>query len=118
MSENGIVKYEDAPALPDAVSETVKESPMTPYVQDHLIWMRDHHGLPLRESVVSLLVYYLEDIGAGKADVMRMLKAFPRSEEMVECVQYDRSPMPRDFLDVFDRVNSWAYGTKVGDRNW
>lgn len=110
-----LAKYEGEPNLPSSIAETVKESEMTRYIHDHLTWMQDDLGLPLRENVVGLLVYYLEDIGATKRQVQSMLKAFPKSKEMSDCVRYDRSPMPRDFLDVFDRVNNRASSTRVGD---
>lgn len=111
------LEWSELPRFEEHVSDVASKSPMRHVIGSFVGNLREKMGMTVNKSVVGYLVFYLEDIGASKVEVMNMIKAFPKSDEMRACIRYDRTPTVRDFLDVFDRANGRATDTRVGDSN-
>lgn len=94
---------DDYESVEDHISKVLDGSQLPELILHELKVLNRKHELRYTKGLVVDLAYWMEEINADPVDVKGIMRHFPRSPEMRDCLKYNRAPTPRDFIDVWDR---------------
>lgn len=94
----------NSPTLSGHVKKVLRDGELLPIVSRGLEFVAGKYDLIIDNDVKSSVAYALEEENVQPEQVPALMRHFLMSNELRNCVRYNRKPTPRDFLDVWNRV--------------